>query len=102
VGALSLRGQSRSATNRNQVGLAAIVENSFLWCLFATLDGVLIEHVFRYGIRGTVVPSRIVIEVKSDRSDRANADIRASPAASLREELNSDFEIRVFHQNMLA
>jgi hypothetical protein len=102
VGAFSLRGPSRGAIDGNQAGLAAIVENSLLRCRFAILDAILVKHVLHDGIRWAVVPSRIMIEVESDCCDGTSADIRASPAASLSQELNSDFEIRVFHQNILA
>ena len=100
--AFSLGGRSRSATNRNQAGPAAIVENSIFRCRFATLDAILVKHVFKYGIGRTVIPSRIVIEVQSDRSDRARADICTSPTTGLREKLKSNLKIRVFHSGTLV
>jgi hypothetical protein len=84
------------------VGFPAIVENSFLRRRFATLDAILVKHAFDHGIWRSAVPKGIMIEVESDRRDRTTTDVRASPAAGLSEELNSDFEIRVFHQHMLA
>jgi hypothetical protein len=102
VGALSLRGLSRSATDGNQTGLAAVVENSLLWCRVEILDAVFVEHVLHHGIRRAVVPGGIVIEVQSDRRNRTRADIGASPAAGGGQEFDSDLEIRMFHQGILA
>jgi hypothetical protein len=102
VGALSLRGPSRSATDRDQAGFAAVVENSLQRCRVAILEAVLVKHALHDGIGRAVIPGRIMIEVESDRRDRARADIRASPASGSRHEFNSDFEIRVFHQRILA
>jgi len=63
VGALSLRGPSRSAIDRNHAGFAAIVENSLQWRRITILDAVLVKDVFHDGIGRSAVPSRIVIEV---------------------------------------
>ncbi len=64
MGALSLRGPSRGTIDSNQASLAAIVENSLLWCRIAILDAILVKHVLHDGIRWAVVPSRIMIEVE--------------------------------------
>src|SRR5712671_2406931 len=101
VGALSSRGLSRDATDGNQAGLAAVVENSLLRRRVAILHAVFVKHVLHHGIRRAVVPGRIVIEVQSDRRNRARADIGTSPAAGGGQEFDSDLEIRMFHQGIL-
>jgi len=102
VGAVSLRELSRAATYHNQTGLAAIVEDPLLRSRFATLDAILVKHVFHYRIGRTAIPEWIVIEVQSDRRNRARADIRASPPAGGGKEFNSDLEIRMFHRTILT
>ena len=100
---LSRYGDRREARSTiNQAGFAAVVENSLLRRRIAIFHPVLIKHVIHHRIRRTVIPSRIVIEVESDRRDRASADIRTLPTAGRGQEFNSDFEIRVFHQSILA
>ena len=68
----------------------------------AILDAVFVKHVLHHGIGRAAIPSRIMVEVESDRRDRARADIGASPPAGGGQEFNSDLEIRMFHQAILA
>jgi len=98
----SLRGPSRRAIDCNQPALAAVVESSLLRCRIATLNAILIEYRFNHGIWRTVVPTRIVIEVKLDRNNRAGTNIRASPTTGGRQELRTNPEVRVFHLGILA
>jgi hypothetical protein len=80
-GVLSLRGPSRRPIDYNQTGLTALVESSLLPRWIAILDAVFVKDMFHQGIRRPIIPSWIVIEVQSDRRNRASADIGASPAA---------------------
>jgi hypothetical protein len=102
VGALSAFRAGRGYVNRNQARFSAIIENSSHRRGFTIFDPFFVEHTLQHRVGRSIVPMGIVIEIEPDRCDRATSSIGASPTARGGHKFNSDFEVRVFHQRILA
>lgn len=64
---------------------------------FTAFDVAFVEDRFDDGVRRTVVPPRIMIQIEPNRGDRPCPDIGAAPAAGRSHELAADTKIRVLH-----
>lgn len=82
-----------TSLNGYEPATSTVVIGPHFGSLRATFNRIFVENVFGNRIWGSVVPRRIVIEIKLDSRDRSPANVGATPTACGSQEFQTNLKI---------